>query len=42
MKNLLITLNIIQFGTIIGLVKQIRSYDEFFKKCRDILINDIP
>lgn len=41
MNNLLITLNVIQFGTIIGLMKQIRKYDEFFKKCRDIM-NDSP
>ena len=41
MKNFLITLNVIQFGTIIGLMKQIRNYDEFFKKCRNIL-NDNP
>lgn len=41
MKNLLITLNVIQFGTIVGLLKQIRNYDEFFKKCRSIM-NDKP
>lgn len=41
MRNLLITLNIVQFGTIIGLLKQIKSYDEFFKKCRNIM-NDSP
>lgn len=41
MNNLLITLNVIQFGTIMGLMKQIKNYDKFFKKCRDIM-NDSP